>query len=180
MAAASVERRPTAAIGQVFAALLLTLAVNGSTAAHEYHASAAEIELNLETARLEVALQLIPEDLEAALAEVQGSAVHLDATEDIDQLIQSYLAATFRVVGPSGEPQPIHWVGKEVSYRAVWLYFEVPVDMAHESTLDHRVLLHREPKQINSVVYTVDGVKTSWTFTSGSKPVVLPLAPAAG
>ncbi len=149
-------------------------------AAHEYHASTAEVEHNPESCRVEVALQVIPEDLEAALSRDAGQAGWLDKTGHVDQQIGAYLSAHFRVVGPSGESQPIVWVGKEVSHRAAWLYFEIPVEenateKATSRTLENRILLDLEPGQINTVLFRNGEHRETWTLTGGSPRVELPL-----
>ena len=153
--------------------LLVALAL--PTAAHEYHASSAEIEFNRESGRLEIALQVIPEDLETALSAGRDRPVRLEATPDVDALITAYLADRFRVTGPSGEPQPILWVGKEVSYRAAWLYFEIEVDGKVAWTLDNRVLFDVSESQINTVEFRDGERRSAWIFTMESKPVALGL-----
>ncbi len=156
-----------------------------TAAAHEYHASLAEVELNPESGRLEVALRVIPEDLEAALASEQGRTVRLETTVDVDALIVTYLESRFRVVGPSRKPQSITWVGKEVSHQAAWLYFEIPyfeipvdsadpVDPADSWTLENRILFDLEPGQINTVLFRSGQTRSTWSFTVDSEPVELP------
>ena len=136
------------------------------------------MELNVETGRLEVALRVIPEDLEAVLAATRGKSVRMETTDGIDAMIVDYLAGRFRVVGPSNEPQQITWVGKEVSHRAAWLYFEIPVDQIAGDegvwTLENRVLLDHEASQISTVLYRAGDLRSTWTFTVDSEPVELP------
>jgi Domain of unknown function (DUF6702) len=153
----------------------LALAIFAWTAsAHEYHASLAEVELNADTGHLEIALRVIPEDLEAALTAKHGAAVRLEVTDGVDAMIVDYLASRFRVVGASGEPQPITWVGKEVSYQAAWLYFEIPVAADGLWTLENRVLFDVSASQINTVLYRAGDSRSTWTFTVESQPVELP------
>ncbi len=144
-----------------------------AVAAHEYHASLAEVELNAESGRLEVALRVIPEDFEAVLGAKLGRSVRLEAA-DVDSVIAEYLESRFLVAGESRTPQPIVWVGKEVSHQAAWLYFEIPVESGEGWTLDNRVLLEHDSSQINTVLFRAGDKQATWTFTVDSEPVELP------
>ena len=77
--------------------------------AHEFHVSSAEVEHNRESGKLEVALRVLPEDLEAALSRGRDRAVRLEVTAGVDALITAYLTHNFRVAGPGGEPRPVEW-----------------------------------------------------------------------
>lgn len=144
-------------------------------AAHEFHTSTAEVEHNRDSGKLEVALRVIPEDLEEALSRGRDRPVRLEVTEGVDALITAYLAARFRVEGPDGEPRPVTWVGKEVSHRAAWLYFEIPVDDETVWTLDNRVLFDVSETQINTVDFRDGERREAWTFTVESQAVELGL-----
>ena len=96
-------------------------------------------------------------------------------TPDVDALITAYLAGRFRVAGPTGEPQPILWVGKEVSYREAWLYFEIEVTPGTLWTLDDRVLFDVSETQVNTVLFRDGERRTAWTFTVESEAMELEL-----
>lgn len=150
-------------------------AVAHEAAAHEFHTSTAEVEHNRQSGHLEVALRVIPEDLEEALSRGRDRPVRLEVTEGVDALITAYLAARFRVEGPDGEPQPVVWVGKEVSHRAAWLYFEIPVDPETPWTLDSQLLFDLSQSQVNTVDFHDGDRRETWTFTVDSEPVELGL-----
>ncbi len=155
------------------AALVLVGFAWGATA-HEYHVSLAEVEHNPETGHLEVALKVLPEDLEEAVSGTRGTAVRLEA-DGADELLAAYLESRFRVRDPAGEAQPLTWVGKEVSHREAWLYFEVPVEPGVAWTLENRMLFDVHPGQVNTVLFRAAGSLSTWTFTARSGPVELPI-----
>lgn len=135
----------------------------GLAAAHPFHTSTAEAEWNAETKRLEVAMRVSGEDLEAALNSKSKERVQLEDGDAADEAIQAYLKESF-VIRKSTEDEPLelYWVGKEVTPKAVWLYFEVgaPEGVAgHELT--NRLLLDVEATQINTLVLKLDGRKVS-------------------
>ena len=129
---------------------LVTLAACAfACAAHPFHLTIAEVELGPEGDRLEVALRVWPEDLEAVLAERLGERVNIEKTDDIDTAITDMLSDVFVVhppgdrppadwtpprpkppapadpnEQPSASPGPVVWIGKEVSHADTWLYFE--------------------------------------------------------
>lgn len=126
--------------------------------AHPYHTTIAEADWNAESGRLEVALRLLPADLERALeAHVgQASPAAAPTTDDqatLDDHILGWLGQGFRLIPDGGEPAPILWVGKEVSIEHVWLYFEIPLaDGLEGVTIEHRLLLDLEPRQVNTLL----------------------------
>lgn len=162
----------------VFAWLFLGAVV--PVVAHEYHVSYAEVEWNREHERFETALRLLPEDLEQALevAEPEKGRVDLQLTPEIDVRIVGYLENHFRVLDSAGKLLPIRWVGKEVDYRAVWIYFEVEVEIEVEGPgeegeppswkLENTVLREINSQQVNTVVYRADGKRRTWTMTDSS------------
>ncbi len=108
-------------------ALLALGLVPSAWAAHPWHSTFAEVELNAKTGKLEVALRVAPIQLEEALRRFHRQHVVLEKTEGIDRLIAEYLVKTFQVKTAQGKPAAIEWVGKEIDIKAVWLYFEMPL-----------------------------------------------------
>lgn len=136
-------------------AWLATSAVDA--AAHPFHVSVAEAEWNAETRRLEVALRLAPEDLEAALSQRSDTKVRLEDSEQVDAMIVDYLNAHFslRKTNEEEEPRPLalKWIGKEVSTKSAWLYFEIDApDGVAGLELRNDLLVDHEETQINTVV----------------------------
>jgi hypothetical protein len=143
-------------------ALTLALAVAppttgaGGATVHPFHITMAEAEFNPETNRLEVALRVYhPTDLEAALSRRAGAKVDLEKTGKVDDLILAYLREAF-VATPEGakEPARIEWVGKEVSLKTAWLYFEVDLPAGIDgTTFKNRLLFEVERDQANTIVF---------------------------
>ena len=139
----------------VFWASALSLA---SAPLHPYHVSLAEIEFNEQTGNYEVSLCVWPADLERAIGQMTDSPVNLDSTENIDQLIASYLEQKFRFRSDDDKVAPLRFVGKELDLKQGWLYFEIQtssdeatdeVPAATEWTLDNRVFFELNEDQSN-------------------------------
>ena len=115
-------------LGALFALLLLdTLTSPDPRAAHPFHVSLAEVEFNAESGKLEVALRVYPLDLEKALTLHAARRISIDDEPEVDALIAAYLKDRFRVTGADGKPASIEWVGRELSVKDAWLYFEMPL-----------------------------------------------------
>jgi hypothetical protein len=135
----------------LIAALWLTLlAAPGS--AHPVHASYAELGWSPRQDALQVALRLIPEDLEAALARRAGRPVPLDPAAPPRRLLEAYLDRHFRVVDSNGKRSAAALLGLEVAHDDTWLYFTLP---AHPEqgpfTLHNTVLTESGEGQTNRV-----------------------------
>jgi hypothetical protein len=103
------------------------LASTGAAGAHPYSTSRAEVDWNEKTSRFEVALAVLPEELvQMVEADHRGSERFLlNATAECDAEIADYLRKHFVAALPSGEAARLEWVGKEISFEATWLYFEL-------------------------------------------------------
>ncbi len=160
-------------------AAALALAVFWGSAqaqAHPFHASRAEVDYRPECRCLEVALAVVPEELEAALGRIAGKRVPLESPE-AETAIVAYLKTRFVVtpVGlPGSEPLPIEWVGREVSHREAWLYFKV-TGVGGEFDLVDRVLFEAEPAQVNHVLLQGIGEPRTLSFRAGDKAVRISL-----
>lgn len=138
----------------VFCGSALSLASN---LPHPYHVSLAEIEYNEQTGNYEVSLCVWPADLERALAQMTEAPVDLDSTENLNQLITSYLEQKFQFKSGDAEIAPLRFVGKELDLKQGWLYFEVQTTgdnatdkaSATEWTLDNRVFFELNEDQSN-------------------------------
>ena len=121
--------------------------------AHPSHVAIAEVEWNRETGNLEVAMRLRPEDVEDALSRMLRLA--------------AYLTPHFTVAA-NDQRQTIQWVGKEVTLRFVWVYFEVPMPENAETadlTLSCTVLMDLLPDQTNTVLLRDGNARWSKQFT---------------
>ena len=136
--------------------------------AHPSHVAIAEVEWNRETGNLEVAMRLRPEDVEDALSRMlRSERVDLERTKDVDKHLAAYLTPHFTVAA-NDQRQTIQWVGKEVTLRFVWVYFEVPMPenaATADLTLSCTVLMDLLPDQTNTVLLRDGNARWSKQFT---------------
>ena len=93
-------------------------------------------------------------------------------------LIQQYLAEVLLVVPRPEKPGTIRWVGKEVSSKEAWLYFEIPRPQGIENLkLLNRIFLEILPDQVNTVRFRDGKKRKSLVFNRDSrKPVSVTLS----
>lgn len=127
-------------------AALSAVAAPGAMA-HPNHASYAEVEWS-EEGTLDVALQVIPEDLEAALSRRAGRTVVLVDDPFVREQLTNYLGEHFRY---SAERGPLSLLGLEVSYRETWIYFSLPAERTPAGRLRNTILFDAQPTQRNRV-----------------------------
>jgi hypothetical protein len=144
-------------------AFIVVAAFTNLANAHPFHTSVAEAEWNAETKRLEVALRVAADDFESALNARSETRIKLDDSDSADEAIQTYLKETF-VIRRTKEDEPLElkWIGKEVTTKAAWLYFELEApDGVEGYELTNRVLLETEETQINTLAIKLNGRKVS-------------------
>jgi hypothetical protein len=122
---------------------------------------------------LQVALRVIPEDLESILSIVEKRTVILDDSQDTDKAIINYLWQFFRIRNETGKQLTMHWVGKDVKHSATWLYFEYPVNHSQSLTLENRVLMDYKETQINRASVNIHKKIISHTFTLQDQPKLI-------
>lgn len=158
----------------MFATLLcLTLAW------HPFHTSLAEAQWSPDGTKLQVALRLSPNDLEAALGKFKGRKVVLEkeTQESRNAMIEEYLREVIYLscsesaakesdeAVQKNRAERFKWVGSEDEVRYIWVYFELTrdkqdTDEGNAIWLTHRGFFEVEPTQIN----TVQLVKTEEPF----------------
>ncbi len=135
--------------------------------AHPYHTSFAEVDWNLEGSALEVALRVLPEDLETALTWRRGEAVVLGQNHQ-EATITAYLQDHFQVYANGAEQAAaLHFAGLEVAYDEAWLYFEVSVSPEQRLSLRNSLLLEVDRSQTNRVqaLWAAPGATLVFTAT---------------
>lgn len=154
--------------------LLALLMVATPLSAHNFHASIAEVERNAGTKKVEIAIRVFPDDLQAVLSQRSGKSVALE-NDSSDPLIFEYLRSTLAVkVG--GKAAKLRWVGKEFDVKTLWLYVEV--DDAKGALVMRNVLLMESfADQVNTINAKRGGAVKSTTFMKGDegeKEIVFP------
>lgn len=159
------------------ASAFMALWVSAQAEAHPFHASRAEVDYRTECRCMEVALAVVPEELEAALQRIAGRRIPLESSEAEGAIVE-YLKTRFVVAPPGEEPLPIEWVGREVSHREAWLYFKV-TGVSGGFDLVNRVLFEAEPAQVNHVLLRGIGEPRTLSFRVGEPAarVVVKAAP---
>lgn len=147
------------------------------THAHKFHHSLAEVTINSDRQALEVALKVIPEDLETALESQVGKRVNLESTKDIDKEIVKYLWGSFQFSSEAGRQLDMVWVGKEITHKAAWLYFEIPFKTEKNLIVKNTILDGvSHGQQINTLVVTRGGEKKRLVFGDGKNTHQLELS----
>ena len=141
--------------------------INESSFTHPFHVSNAEVEWKEDTKRLEIALKVWPIDLEEALENQAQRKLDLDETEDIDKLIVAYLQSRFVFHQADGTPAKIDWLGKEVSVKSAWLYFEIPLEKSPEGLeVENRLFLEHLPDQVNLIQFKTGHKRMTLRFAA--------------
>lgn len=157
-------------VGLILIGLSLILCSLGAQA-HPYHESLTEIEWNATAQYWEVSIRVLPEALESALESQSGRRVNLDKTENVDELIIDYLRRVIMLkAAQSPAKAQLSWVGKEVSYKAAWLYVKVDA-VPPPVLLNVRLFFEQEPEQVNHVFHLLNGRRIPYDFKPGSKAV---------
>ena len=146
---------------RTLAAITLCLLLPAPSFAHPAHETNAEMVWNANTMSLEVALKLRGIDLEAALTAKGSKRVDLEATNDVDARIERYLNRTFTVQKPDGSRAQLKYLGKAVTAREVWLYFEFPLglDSPFHCSVSNRMLFEVLENQENKVAFRAGGIR---------------------
>lgn len=155
--------------------LLVTLTAGVNLQAHPFHATYTEVDWNAKSKVLEVALRVQPEDLDRVLSLRTKRKIDIEKTKGVDKLIQTYLAEVFLVEPKLKQPVAIRWIGKEVSSKEAWLYFEIPRPQGIEGLkLLNRIFLEILPDQVNTVRVRQGRQRVTLRFDRNSrKPVLL-------
>lgn len=143
----------------LFAAVVSTPA--DCRASHPYHVSHAEVNWNAKSCNFEIALCVWPADLEKALKGDSGKSIDLDKAEDLDRLMETYVAKKFRITqanvqanfdSKNTDSVSIRWVGHERNLKKAWLYFEIPGDKVNRQwKVENRVFFELNEDQLNHV-----------------------------
>ncbi len=140
-----------------------------SAAAHPFHVSLAEAEFNQQTGSLEVALRVHPTDLEQALRAQEPRPVDLDRSKGIDRMIAKYLESHFQIRDNAGKKLTCKWVGKEVSLKEAWLYFEFPIkDRDGPLQITQAFFFESLEDQVNTINFKQGKRVKSLSFTRDS------------
>lgn len=151
--------------------LVLCLLVTVPVLAHPSHSSYAELDWNEAGSTLEVALRVVPEDLEQALTRAEGQPVVLqERDQDSSRVVQAYLATHFLVANDRGEKMPLSLVGMEISHNQTWIYFTVATGTGRPLTLDNRLMMETADSQINRVRRLWSAPDSTLVFHRGGTP----------
>lgn len=171
-------RRPNrvrwAALGAIAGGLLA-----GSAGAHPYHVAIAEATHRPDRGRLEVALRVTPDDLEAELERRYDLDTDLDEQpfdpkSKTDRAIAHLVQDDFRVQSASRILYGTSLIGRESDLEYTWLYFEVAIPShLDELQLLVRVLFSLEAGQENRVNLDLGTSRKTFVFRVGDPPQAL-------
>ena len=140
-----------------------------ATVLHPVHETVTEVEWNVETGRLEVAVRL------HALDE-QWIRRQQDREANVEDVAMAYVKKHIRLNVDADTTSPsrdvYHWVGREEDGAQVWWYFEVtPANGEEPKSLRQTMLFEHEKSYINRVVYLSREPKLAQSL-SIAKPVI--------
>jgi len=148
-----------------------------AVAAHKFHASLTQIEVNASASTVEVGIRVFVDDLEEALTRRAGRRVRLETTARFDSLAFDYVSASLRIEGANGKRLGFRWIGRESSVDVVWLFVEAPLEgQLDGGRLENNLFFELFDDQVNTVNIKDGKRRTTLTFSTGDggKPVAFP------
>jgi Leu/Phe-tRNA-protein transferase len=142
---------------------------------HPALTTSAEIELDVDSGKLEVAVYFTPRDLERALTAAEGRPVRLDKEAKIDTLIENYVDGHFDLILKDGTEATFTWVGQESKLRDTWVYFELDAKGSlQDCKLRNTLLEGLGAEYISTVTFAkAKGGKKSLRFDAEQKKLAL-------
>lgn len=163
--------------------LMVVVLLLGSTAAddHPVYLSKAEVDYDTKADRLEIALELFPDDLSEAISEQEGRVIEIGtAREDkaATTYIEAYLKDHFQFT-VNGKYKAFRYLGREIGEKqltSLWVYLEVPnVHRLKSLVLKNSILTNYKEEQRNYVYFRENkaGQYTRKVATKGGEELVL-------
>jgi hypothetical protein len=143
--------------------------------AHPIHTSLAEADYNHTSRKLEIALRVFADDLEAALGERTQTRIRFLKTPPAEFVpaLRAYLAERFVVRAADGRTVPPEWIGHSLKDAAneLWVFFELTLPAGLEgATVHHAVLAERFSDQLNTVQLRDAERRTTLVFLPSHGP----------
>lgn len=137
-------------------------------AAHTFHASLTQIEVNASANTVEVGIRVFVDDLEEALTRRTGRRVRLGTTAGFDALALDYVSASLGIEGANGKRLAFSWIGRETSVDVVWLFVEAPLNgQLDGGRLENKLFFELFDDQVNTVNIKDGERRTTLTFSTG-------------
>ena len=148
------------------AVLIGYLTVPMVVSAHPGHVTLMEAELD--SGRLEVALQVQRKDLDRALAAAQPK-------QPLDAAVHGLVKSQLQLKDKDGRTIPLEWVGLEKRGFVVWIYFQWTLKQPlTQHTLSNRLFLDLEPRAVHTVNLSSGKKGASLTYRQGQTTHRLP------
>ena len=168
------------ALGGLLTILIFVL-VSMATGEHPVYLSKAEIDYDQGANRLEIALELFPDDLSDALSKQEGRTIEIGTDFEADHAttyIHAYLKEHFKFK-INGREKEFRYLGREIQedrLTSLWVYLEVPhITRLKSLALRNSILIHHQEEQRNYVLFRENkkGKYKRHVATRGGEELVL-------
>lgn len=162
-------------VAMAMLAVLTGASMPRADAAHKFHASLTQIEVNAKAETVEVAIRVFVDDLEEALTRRTRRRIRLETASGLDALALDYVQSSLKLETPEGEGLAFRWIGKELSVDVVWLY----VEASHAGRIDggrieNALFFELFDDQVNTVNFKDGKRRATLTFSTGDGPKSIP------
>lgn len=163
--------------------LLAILMIYASIAAgeHPVYLSKAEVDYDTKANRLEIALELFPDDLSEAISKQEGRTIEIGTDREHEQAtiyIQDYLEEHLQFT-VNGRSKAFHYLGREIQKKqltSLWVYLEVPnIPRLKSLVLRNSILVNYQEQQHNHVLFRENkvGGYTRHVASKGGEVLIL-------
>lgn len=140
-------------------------------AAHKFHASLTEVDVNAKERTVEVGMRVFADDLEAALSKKNDRRIRLDVTPDVERYVIAYLKDALVVTDAKGRRLELKWLGMEARVDEAWLYVSAPApDGLDGGSIVATQFCELYDDQINTVNVQQGTARVTLTFRPGDAP----------
>ena len=147
-------------------------------ASHKFYVSITQVDINMNSHKLEISARIFTEDLEAALLAETGQKLRLGSDKEFpktDSLLFEYLRTNL-VFSQDGAHTALNFIGKEVEADVTWIYVESREAIAPEKplTIRNEFLYDNFPDQKNLVNLKFGKQTSSQIHTKGHPEFTYP------
>lgn len=142
---------------------------------HPGHSTRVEVQFNVDSRTIELAMRIDHADLESALRKRLGRAIVIESLTDEQaaQWISPYLRETLRFDGERIAESRFHWVGWERKRISSWVYAELTPDDTDADSIALSILtLYETEPDLNHVVTIRAAKSTTSAVLSKQEPIV--------